>query len=236
MEPNDKEIYELQDLELVEISVVDEGANLDKSGDGAHVVLFKHKEQSKMDEKLVEETLVDRFVDKVSEVFSRAEEEVEQDNSAVDELRKQVEDINKANEDLAKAVSVLTEERDEAIAKAAEAEEARKLAEYTETAEEQFGNLPGEKEEKGKLWKKLSESLEEEELELLVKMLKSGDSVIEKELEPVGSDGVPEELSAAEEIEKLAQEKVEADPTLTLPKARAAVYKERPDLVIELRK
>jgi len=222
--------FNLLDLELEEVSLVDSPAN--KS---ATIALFKR--DSNMDEE-IKKALADTKAELDTAVAKAAE-----DATKLADLQTQVDTLTKAladKEDVAKAADTI-EVDGEQIAKSLipapilkrleEVAKAEELTALAKRADEVIPNVKGTAEQRGKLVKSIGDDAE------LLAILRAVDSMFEKSFKEIGEKGTSELLSATEKLDTMAKEKASADNT-TFEKAYAAVIKttEGKSLLKETRK
>lgn len=210
--------FNLLDLELEEVSLVDSPAN--KS---ATIALFKR--DSNMDEEITK-ALADTKVELATAVAKAAE-----DATKLADLQTQVDTLTKAladKEDVTKAEDTI-EVDGEKIAKflipapilkrleeVAKAEEATALA---KRADEVIPNVKGTAEQRGKLVKSIGDDAE------LLAILRAVDAMFEKSFKEIGAQGDADDLlEPKDKLNKMASEKAKSDNT-TFEKAYAAVIK-----------
>lgn len=223
--------FNLLDLELEEVSLVDSPAN--KS---ATIALFKR--DSNMDEE-IKKQLADTAVELATAVAKAAE-----DATKITELQTQVDTLTKAladKDEVAKAADTI-EVDGEKIAKSLipvpilkrleEVAKAEELTALAKRADEVIPNVKGTAEQRGKLVKSIGDDTE------LLAILRAVDAMFEKSFKEIGAQGDADDLlEAKDKLDKMAKDKAKTDNT-TFEKAYAAVIKtaEGKSLLNETRK
>jgi len=92
----------------------------------------------------------------------------------------------------------------------AKSDEAREIAEFSKSAETNYGNLPGEVVAKAKAMRAIAK-LDDEAKTTVEAMLKAGDAAMKAGFTTVGKAGVPMTGSAEDKLDKLAKAKAEKD-------------------------
>ena len=210
--------------------------------------LDKIKETLKFSDEEVEEMKKDLATDNSEEITAlkaELEEAKKTDGEKVTKLEAKIEELEKATkpdekpedifkgqpelqkrfEDMEKSLKAAQEATEKADKRATDnedkfnkSEDARKLAEFTKTAEEDYPNTPGEAVVKGRILKAISENLSEEDAKELTQMLASGEEGVSKSLITLGSDGVTTG-GGLDKITEAAKEIVAKDNSISMTKA-----------------
>lgn len=142
-------------------------------------------------------------------------------------------DLSVVPEDLRPKMEALIKEREDAIRRASQLEEEKKLEGFISKAKTDYTHLSATPEEIGRLLKDISESLPSDATGFVERLLKSADKALEAALEPVGATAPDLGASGSwERIEKAA-EGLMAEAGITRSAAIRKVLEARPELYRE---
>lgn len=254
----------LKNLRVTRVDLVDNGANQDHTGDGAHVLLFKRAPNSTEDDmpKPLSEMTADelrKHADDQQAAFDALQKSFDDQAETVQELTEKVTELSETppvepepNEEevlkgLPESVKELMAKRDaetEELRKRAEAaeniakgeREARLNKEYLAKAAE-LPTLQGETSEIASDLRAMHENLDEEVAKRLHAHLTQLDGLVAQSalFEKMARRDDGLEKTAAMEVEELAAQAVTAGTADTMAQARADVFASRTDLAKKYR-
>lgn len=254
----------LKNLRVTRVDLVDNGANQDHTGDGAHVLLFKRAPNSTEDEMPnLSEMTADELrkhaedqqeaFDALQKSFDEQAEQVQSLTEKVDELTAELavdttepteEDVLKGLPDSVKELLAKRDAETEELRKRADAaeeiakgeREARLTKEYIAKAEA-LPTLEGDTAQIAGDLREMHEALDEEVAKRLHGHFERLDGLVAQSalFEKMARRDDGQEKTAAHEIEELAKQAVVDGRASTMEQARADVFASRMDLAKKYR-
>jgi hypothetical protein len=250
--------FKLTDLKITRVATVTEGDN-----PGAHIVLFKRRRDNVnrgdegMDFKKLEipedaQAAIQKELDELAKARDESAEALKKANEAVEKLTAEVAElkkpepepdpVEKASPEVKAKFEELEKQRKEdaeALQKAtdrlAKMEDATRMSKAIETVSE-WENLPGvTADDFAPVLKRVREKLDEEDVKEIEKALNAANSAIAQSdlLKETGRDGTGGEV--AQRVEKMAKDRLEANPEKTYEQHYADILEADPNLYDQMR-